>query len=271
MDNAIVWQDRRTRRICDALKRDGHDAMLARTRPGWSSIRTSPAPSSSGCSTTSPAARARAARGELVFGTIDTWLIWKLTGGKVHVTDFTNASRTMLFNIHARRLGRRRCWRLLDIPRQCCREVRASTGDLRPPRERRRRVPIAGIAGDQQAALFGQTCFEPGDAKNTYGTGCFLLLNTGDKAVTSTNGLLTTIAWRLGTATSIYALEGAVFIAGAVVQWLRDGLKIIPSARDIEALAASVAGHRRRLPRPGVRRARRAVLGRLCARRACSA
>ena len=184
--------------------------------------------------------RARAARGEVLFGTIDSFLIWRLTGGRVHVTDESNASRTLLYNIHQRR------WdddllALFDVPRQMLPEVRASSevyGDTAAdlfgaP------IPIAGAAGDQQAALFGQACFGPGEAKNTYGTGCFMLINTGDRPVASQKGLLTTVAWRLGDHTT-YALEGAVFVAGAAVQWLRDGLRAISTSADVERLMRDV-------------------------------
>jgi glycerol kinase len=189
-----------------------------------------------------PGARTRAARGQLAFGTVDSWLLWKLTGGRVHATDVTNASRTLCLDLASVDWDDRMC-ALLGVPREVLPRIVdsagpcAETADLGwlPPG-----VPIAGIAGDQQAALFGQTCFEPGSAKNTYGTGCFALLNTGEQRVTSTHGLLTTIAWRIGGRT-IYALEGAVFVAGAAVQWLRDGLGIIATAADTEVLARSVA------------------------------
>jgi len=236
--NAIVWQDRRTAPDCDALREAGHAAMIARktglvidayfsgTKLKWLLDHV-------------PGARERARRGELAFGTVDSWLIWHLSGGAAHVTDASNASRTMLFDIH------RGEWddellALLDIPRAVLPKVVASSGVCADADVLGTRVPIAGIAGDQQAALFGQACLEPGLAKNTYGTGCFLLLNTGRKAVASKNNLVSTVAWLRDGATD-YALEGSVFIAGAVVQWLRDGLKIIRSAPEIEALAASVA------------------------------
>ncbi|MFI5120234.1 MAG: glycerol kinase GlpK, partial [Thermoanaerobaculia bacterium] len=237
--NAIVWQDRRTASDCDALRAAGHeatftaktglvlDAYFSGTKLKWLLDHVS-------------GARVRAARGELAFGTVDTWLVWKLTNGAVHVTDASNASRTLLFDIHAR------SWddellQLLDIPREVLPRVVASSGVVATAAFGEAgggEVPIAGIAGDQQAALFGQACDRPGLAKNTYGTGCFLLLNTGARAVASQNRLLTTIAWDLGGALS-YALEGSVFIAGAAVQWLRDGLKLIRKAADVEALAAS--------------------------------
>ena len=235
--NAIVWQDRRTAPLCDALRAAGHattfaaktglvlDAYFSGTKLKWLLDHV-------------PGARARAGRGELAFGTIDTWLVWNLTHGEAHVTDASNASRTLLFDIHAGD------WddtllELLDIPREVLPRIVASSGICAAARLDGVDVPISGIAGDQQAALFGQACHAPGLAKNTYGTGCFLLLNTGAQAVTSTNKLLTTVAWRRGS-TLDYALEGSVFIGGAVVQWLRDGLKLIHSAGEIEALAASV-------------------------------
>ena len=235
--NAIVWQDRRTAPDCDALREAGHAAMIARktglvidayfsgTKLKWLLDHV-------------PGARERARRGELAFGTVDSWLIWHLSGGAAHMTDASNASRTMLFDIH------RGEWddellALLDIPRAVLPKVVASSGVCADADVLGAQVPIAGIAGDQQAALFGQACLEPGLAKNTYGTGCFLLLNTGRKAVASNNNLVSTIAWLRDSVTD-YALEGSVFIAGAVVQWLRDGLKIIRSAPEIEALAASV-------------------------------
>ena len=234
--NAIVWQDRRTAPDCDALRAAGHEAMLAAktglvldayfsgTKLKWLLDHV-------------PGARARAARGELAFGTIDTWLVWKLTNGAVHVTDASNASRTLLYDIHTG------TWddellALFDIPREVLPRVVSSSEVIATTALGGASVPIAGIAGDQQAALFGQACDRPGLAKNTYGTGCFLLLNTGAHAVPSKNRLLTTVAWDLGGALS-YALEGSVFIAGAAVQWLRDGLKLIRTAADVEALAAS--------------------------------
>jgi glycerol kinase len=237
--NAIVWQDRRTSQFCDQLKRDGHlptirrktglliDAYFSASKLRWLLDNV-------------PGARARAEKGELAFGTVDTWLLWKLTKGAVHVTDGSNASRTMLFNIHERTWDNE----LLDIfriPRAILPEVRSSseaygesTRDLFGwP------IKVAGIAGDQQAALFGQTCFSRGLAKNTYGTGCFMLMNVGGEAIDSKHNLLTTVAWTRGGKTE-YALEGSVFIGGAVVQWLRDGLGLVKSAADIETLAATV-------------------------------
>ena len=234
---AIVWQDRRTAPHCDALRAAGHAPMIARktglvldayfsgTKLKWLLDHV-------------PGARARAAKGELAFGTVDTWLIWNLTRGAAHVTDPSNASRTLLFDIRAG------AWddellALLDIPRAVLPRVVPSSAICAHAAIDGVDVPIAGIAGDQQAALFGQACHSPGLAKNTYGTGCFLLMNTGGNAVASTNNLLTTVAWQRGGATD-YALEGSVFIGGAVVQWLRDGLKIIRTAAEIEALAGSV-------------------------------
>ena len=236
--NAIVWQDRRTAGLCDQLKADGKagliqqktglvlDAYFSGTKLKWLLDNV-------------PGARLRAENGELAFGTVDAWLIWNLTGGKTHASDPSNASRTLLFNIH------RNAWdeellALLSIPRAVLPEVRPSSGAFGQTVIDGATVPIAGDAGDQQAALFGQACHSPGMAKNTYGTGCFLLLNTGEQAVTSTNNLLTTTAWQLGAARPQYALEGSVFIGGAVVQWLRDGLRAIKTAADVEALAAEV-------------------------------
>ena len=236
--NAIVWQDRRTAGFCDELKAHGKavliqqktglvlDAYFSGTKLKW-------------LLDTVPGARQRAENGELAFGTIDAWLIWNLTGGKVHATDPSNASRTLLFNIHTN------AWddellRLLNIPRAVLPEIRPSSGAFGEAMIDGVAVPIAGDAGDQQAALFGQACHSPGMAKNTYGTGCFLLLNTGSKAVISTNNLLTTTAWQLANSAPQYALEGSVFIGGAVVQWLRDGLRAIKTAADVEALAAEV-------------------------------
>ncbi|WP_074239967.1 glycerol kinase GlpK [Chitinophaga niabensis] len=237
--NAIVWQDRRTSAYCDELRAQGLaedirsktglilDAYFSGTKVKWILDNVE-------------GARAKANAGELAFGTVDTWLIWNFTKGKLHVTDVSNASRTMLYNIH------KQAWdesllKLMDIPASMLPEVRASSevygeteATLTPFK-----IPIAGIAGDQQAALFGQMCTEPGMVKNTYGTGCFMMLNTGEKAISSANNLLTTIAWRIGNTTH-YALEGSIFIGGAVVQWLRDGLGIIRHSADVEALAASV-------------------------------
>ncbi|MDP3843661.1 MAG: glycerol kinase GlpK [Oxalobacteraceae bacterium] len=237
--NAIVWQDRRTEALCEELRGKGLaddirrktglllDPYFSATKLKWILDHVS-------------GARERARRGELAFGTVDAWLVWNLTGGRLHVTDVTNASRTMLWNIHDG------CWdqqllQWLDIPPEVLPDVHPSShlyGEL-DPQWLGHPVTIAGIAGDQQAALFGQACFKPGMAKNTYGTGCFMLLNTGDECADSHNGLISTAACQLGS-NKQYALEGSVFIGGAVVQWLRDGLKAIKDAADIEALAASV-------------------------------
>jgi glycerol kinase len=236
---AIVWQDRRTADLCDRLKAAGHEALVAArtglvvdayfsgTKLAWILDHV-------------PGARARAEAGELAFGTIDTWLVWKLTGGRVHATDPSNASRTMLFNIHTLD------WdddllRLLGVPRALLPEVRPSSGVYGPVAAGLGfdGVPIAGIAGDQQAALFGQMCVMPGLGKNTYGTGCFLLQNTGTSSVTSANRLVSTVAWTVDGRTE-YALEGSVFIGGAVVQWVRDGLGLVRRSAEIEPLAASV-------------------------------
>lgn len=237
--NAIVWQDRRTAGFCDALKAAGHvetfrektglvlDAYFSGTKVRWLLDNVD-------------GARAKAEAGDLAFGTIDSWLVWNLTNGAQHLTDPSNASRTLLYNIHTgdwddELLG------LLDVPRSVLPVVHSSSevyattaeGLFDAP------IPIAGIAGDQQAALFGQMCTQPGMVKNTYGTGCFMLMNTGTEAVPSQNNLLTTVAWKIGDRTE-YALEGSIFIAGAVVQWLRDGLGIIKSSSDVEALASRV-------------------------------
>jgi glycerol kinase len=237
--NAIVWQDRRTADRCDRLKADGYedfvrqrtglviDAYFSGTKLAWILDNVE-------------GARAKASEGRLAFGTIDSWLVWQLTGGRIHVTDVSNASRTMLFNIHTL------AWDedllvMLGIPPGLLPEVRASSEVYGPVAGGLGLdgVPVAGIAGDQQAALFGQMCVRPGMAKNTYGTGCFLLQNTGERPVASANRLLTTVAWKVGGRTA-YALEGSVFIGGAVVQWLRDGLGIIRQSADVEPLAASV-------------------------------
>jgi len=235
--NAIVWQDRRTAALCDELRAEGHAPLFARktglvldayfsgTKLRWLLDNVD-------------GARARAERGELAFGTIDTWLIWNLTGGRVHCTDPSNASRTLLFDIHAGEWDDQ-LLALLGVPRAMLPQVVPSSGVCANASIDGTDIPIAGIAGDQQAALFGQACLAPGMAKNTYGTGCFLLLNTGKEAVTSSNNLLTTIAWQRDGVTD-YALEGSVFIGGAVVQWLRDGLKIIRTAADVDMLARSV-------------------------------
>jgi glycerol kinase len=236
---AIVWQDRRTAEHCARLRAAGHEPDIAR-RTGLLLDPYFSATKLAWLLEHVPGARERAKRGELAFGTIDSWLIWRLTGGKRHVTDATNASRTLLFNI-------RSCeWdpvllELFGIPHECLPQIiptasRAAT-DL-TANLAGYEVPLAGIAGDQQAALFGQTCFTPGMAKNTYGTGCFALLNTGTRPLISQHRLLTTIAWQREV--TQYALEGSVFVAGAVVQWLRDALGVIENSADVEALAVSV-------------------------------
>ncbi|HEY0611123.1 MAG TPA: glycerol kinase GlpK [Chitinophaga sp.] len=237
--NAIVWQDRRTSATCDQLKQQGYgplvqektglviDAYFSGTKIKWILDNI-------------PGAREKANKGQLAFGTVDTWLIWNFSKGKLHVTDVTNASRTMLYNIHTLQWDTE-LLQLLDIPASMLPEVKSSSevyghseATLTPFR-----IPIAGIAGDQQAALFGQMCISPGMVKNTYGTGCFMVLNTGAKAIPSRNNLLTTIAWKINGETT-YALEGGIFIGGAVVQWLRDGLGIIRHSADVEKLATSV-------------------------------
>jgi glycerol kinase len=239
VSNAIVWQDRRTSGYCGELLAAGHgqtiqdktglvlDAYFSATKIRWILDRD-------------PDLRARAARGELAFGTIDTWLVWKLTEGHRHLTDASNASRTLLYNLGSD------AWdesllELFAIPAEILPTIGDSSGPLAEtsPRVTETSIPIAGIAGDQQAALFGQTCWEKGMAKNTYGTGCFMLLNTGPEKQTSRNRLLSTVAWRIG-GQRMFALEGSVFIAGAVVQWLRDGLGIIRESSEIEPLARKV-------------------------------
>ena len=237
--NAIVWQDRRTAEYCDALKNDNLlpfirnktglivDAYFSATKIKWILDHV-------------PGAREKAEKGELAFGTVDTWLVWQLTRGEVHATDVSNASRTMLYNIHTLQ------WdddllRLFNIPASILPNVLESSALYGHTKSTlfETEIPIAGIAGDQQAALFGQMCIDKGMVKNTYGTGCFILMNTGDQPVASKNNLVTTIAWKMGGVTH-YALEGSVFVAGAIVQWLRDGLQIIRSSSEIEALAAQV-------------------------------
>ncbi|NGM47171.1 glycerol kinase GlpK [Rhodobacter sp. SGA-6-6] len=236
LHKAIVWQDRRTADTCEALRAAGHEPMItARTGllldPYFSGTKVK------WLLDHIPGARDRAAQGELAFGTVDSWLIWNLTGGRVHATDATNAARTLLYNIASNEWDAEICG-LLDIPMQILPEVRdcaAAFGATRPDLFGRE-IPILGVAGDQQAATVGQACFRPGMMKSTYGTGCFALLNTGADRVPSKNRLLTTIAYRLDGRTT-YALEGSIFIAGAVVQWLRDGLKIIREARETQPLA----------------------------------
>ena len=254
--NAIVWQDRRTASFCDALKAQGLtdkirektgliiDAYFSGTKIKWILDNV-------------PGARVRAEAGKLRFGTVDSWLVWQLTKGEVHITDVTNASRTMLFNINTLKWDEEML-SLLGIPVSMLPEVKSSSEIYGHTKTTifAHEVPIAGIAGDQQAALFGQMCTAPGSVKNTYGTGCFLLMNTGTKPILSKNKLLTTIAWKIG-GTVNYALEGSIFVGGSVVQWLRDGLGIIRSSSEIEALAASVpdnAGCARHDLRPYPRR-----------------
>ena len=238
---AIVWQDRRTAAFCDELKREGMEACI-REKTGLVIDAYFSGTKLNWLLQNIPGARQRAMRGELAFGTIDSWLLWQLTAGKVHATDVSNASRTMLFNIH------RLDWddellRAMDIPRSVLpiivssSEVIGETACEGLPRG----IVIGGVAGDQQAALFGQACYRPGMAKNTYGTGCFMLMNTGESVVASQHNLISTVAWRLDGQPAQYAVEGSVFVAGAAVQWLRDGLGIIEKASDVETLAASVA------------------------------
>jgi len=238
--NAIVWQDRRTAGACDRLREAGREKLFAKK----TGLRLDPYFSGTKLAwilDNVPGARARAEAGELAFGTVDTWLIWKLSGGRVHVTDATNASRTLLYSIHTGQWDDE-LLAALDVPRSLLPEVRSCSEVLTETAEGifDQPVPVAGVMGDQQAALFGQGCTERGGLKTTYGTGCFMLLNTGEKAVGSDSGLLTTVASRIDGQTS-YALEGSVFVGGAVVQWLRDGLGVIESAADVEALAASVS------------------------------
>lgn len=237
--NAIVWQSRVTAPICDRLKAEGHEPTF-RKKTGLVVDAYFSGTKIKHLLDSFDGLRDRAARGEVLFGTIDTFLIWRLTGGRVHITDVSNASRTLLFNIHTLQWDDE-LLKLLDVPRAMLPEVRSSSEvyGTTDPEVFGAAVPIAGDAGDQQAALFGQACFEPGSAKNTYGTGCFMLLNTGSKPVPSQKGLLTTVAWQIGNETT-YALEGSVFIAGAAVQWLRDGLKAINSSPDVEKLMAEV-------------------------------
>lgn len=237
--NAIVWQDRRTASICKGFKDAGKEAAFQEKTglvldPYFSGTKIK------WMLENIPGARERAEAGELAFGTIDSWLIWNLTGGKTHATDVSNASRTLLFNIHTMDWDDE-LLTLLEIPKSLLPKVVNSSGIIAEASccNELAGIPISGVAGDQQSALFGQQCFEAGSAKNTYGTGCFLLMNTGDKPVTSKNKLLTTVAWRIGDQTT-YALEGSVFVGGAAIQWLRDGLQIIDNAPDVEALAETV-------------------------------
>jgi glycerol kinase len=237
--NAIVWQDRRTADLCERLRSEGHGPLIQQ-RTGLLIDSYFSATKISWMLENVPGARAQADAGKLAFGTVDTWLLWKLTGGKVHATDASNASRTMLFNIHTGDWDRE----LLDlfrVPISMMPEVRSSSeiyGETSAAKGLEK-IPLAGIAGDQQAALFGQRCVRPGLTKNTYGTGCFMLQNTGRRPVPSSNRLVTTVAWKLKDVTE-YALEGSVFVGGAVVQWLRDGLGLIRRSEEVEALANSV-------------------------------
>lgn len=232
--NAIVWQDRRTADFCKKLKEAGHEATF-REKTGLLLDPYFSGTKLRWILENVEGARSQAEAGDLLFGTIDSWLVWKLTDGAVHVTDATNASRTLLYNIHEGHWDDE-LLSLLDIPRAMLPEVRGCSEVYGTSTKQ---VPIAGIAGDQHAALFGQACFQPGMAKNTYGTGCFMLMNTGQEAIRSQNNLLTTIAWRIGDCTE-YALEGSVFMGGAVVQWLRDELELVKSAEECSALAAQV-------------------------------
>ena len=233
--NAIVWQCRRTAALCEELKQDAAFSAYVREHTGLLIDAYFSATKIKWVLDTVPGAREKAERGELLFGTVDSWLIWKLTGGRVHVTDYTNASRTMLYDIDALRWDETICKRL-DIPMCILPEVRSCSEVYGTVNVHGAEVPISGIAGDQQAALFGQTCFRAGDAKNTYGTGCFLLMNTGSQRFQSRNGLLSTIAVGLDGEVQ-YALEGSVFIGGAVIQWLRDELHLIHDAADTEYFA----------------------------------
>ena len=239
---AIVWQDRRTASYCAELKAAGHEAMISE-RTGLLIDPYFSATKLRWILDNVPGARARAERNELRFGTVDCFLLWRLTGGKVHRTDATNASRTMLFNIHTQQ------WdddllQLLDIPASLLPEVMDSAADFgqTAPEVLGASIPVCGIAGDQQAALIGQACFEPGMVKSTYGTGCFMVMNTGSTPIRSQNRLLTTVGYRLNGQTS-YALEGSIFVAGAAIQWLRDGLKLIQHAGETEALARQAGEH----------------------------
>ncbi len=238
--NAIVWQSRQTSGICDELNKQGYadmvrsktglliDAYFSGTKVKWILDNVE-------------GAREKAERGDLLFGTMDTWLVWKLTGGKAHVTDYTNASRTLMYNIYDLKWDDE-LLNMLTVPASLLPEVRQSSevyGQTAADLFFGQEIPIAGIAGDQQAALFGQACFEPGMAKNTYGTGCFMLMNTGEKPVPSANGLLTTIAWGVNGKVE-YALEGSIFVAGSAIQWLRDGLRMFQRASDSEEYAVRV-------------------------------
>jgi glycerol kinase len=239
--DAIVWQSRITAPACELLRAAGHEALF-RSRTGLPLDAYFSGPKIAHILDAVPGARARAEAGELAFGTVDTFLLWRLTGGAVHATDVSNASRTLLFDIH-RLAWDKELLELVGVPAAMLPEVRPTSGLFGEAIAELfgREIPIAGLAGDQQAATFGQACFSAGQAKNTYGTGAFMLLNTGTEARESANGLLSTVGWQLASGAPVtYALEGSVFSAGSAVQWLRDGLKAIAAARDVEALAASV-------------------------------
>lgn len=235
--NAIVWQDRRTAAMCDRMKKRGLESLIRR-KTGLVIDAYFSATKLQWILENVKGARAKAKAGQLAFGTVDSWLVWNLTGGKAHVTDASNASRTMLFNIHSGDWDDQ-LLKIFGVPRSMLPAVRSSSEVYGDASFFTNPIPIGGIAGDQQAALFGQVCTQPGMVKNTYGTGCFMLMQTGPKPIRSKNNLLTTVAWRIGDRTE-YALEGSIFIAGAVVQWLRDGLGMIQRSSDIEALAAQV-------------------------------
>ena len=239
---AVVWQSRASAAICERLRADGRDGLV-RERTGLVIDAYFSGTKIRWILDQVPGAQKRAEAGELACGTIDTWLIWNFTGGRVHATDVSNASRTLVFDIH-RATWDEELLGMLGIPRSMMARPARSSGVIAETDARHfgAAIPIAGVAGDQQAALFGQTCFAAGEAKNTYGTGCFLLVNTGDRAALASGGLLTTVAWDVG-AGPRYALEGSAFITGAAVQWLRDGLGIIASAAETDALAASLAGN----------------------------
>ena len=238
--NAIVWQDRRTSDFCDRLKRQEGLIDTIRSKTGLIIDAYFSATKINWILENIPGARQKAEGGRLRFGTVDTWLVWMLTRGEVHVTDVTNASRTMLFNIHTLEWDKE-LLELFNIPASMMPQVKSSSEVYGHTKGTifAYEVPIAGMAGDQQAALFGQMCTEPGSVKNTYGTGCFLLMNSGEKPIMSSNNLLTTIAWKIGDKVN-YALEGSIFVAGSVVQWLRDGLGVIRTSKDVEKLATSV-------------------------------
>jgi glycerol kinase len=235
--NAIVWQDKRTANICERLKKEGYEAYI-RENTGLMVDSYFSGTKISWILENVEGARSKAEAGDLLFGTVDSWLVWNLTNRKVHATDYSNASRTLVYNIKSLKWDEK-LLKALNIPKSMLPEARPSSGDFGSYELNGVAIPIAGIAGDQQAALFGQACFEPGMAKNTYGTGCFMLMNTGEELQHSYNGLLTTIAWGLD-GKVYYALEGSIFIAGAAIQWLRDALQIIDKASDSQAIAESL-------------------------------